>query len=184
METYAASSAIVEMAWMKALWESMQWSDYSILTQRRKNCATPNTKMPHVVRDENPSYRDPEATIVMDSKGLFDALDNELPQDDRKSALEVPIINEFMTRTGSRARWVPHNKNPSDALTKFKGAHMQPLIELLATGLFTLRGEKKELEVRAQQKVDGYVPRHKRSAIKSAQPTRRSLEPEAATFDP
>ena len=38
----------------------------------------------------------------MDSKGLFDALDNDLPQDDRKSALEVPIIEEFTTllRTG------------------------------------------------------------------------------------
>ena len=28
----------------------------------------------------------------MDSKGLFDALDNDLPQDDRMSVLEVPII--------------------------------------------------------------------------------------------
>ena len=28
----------------------------------------------------------------MDSEGLFDVLDNDLPQDDRKSALEVPII--------------------------------------------------------------------------------------------
>ena len=28
-------------------------------------------------------------TLVMDSKGLFDALDNDLPQDDRKSALDT-----------------------------------------------------------------------------------------------
>ena len=52
--------------------------------------------MPHVIRNENPAYYDPESTLVMDSKGLFDALDNDLPQDDRKSALKVPIIEEFM----------------------------------------------------------------------------------------
>ena len=48
--------------------------------------------MPFVVRDQNPAWNDPESTLVMDSKGLYDSLDNELPQDDKKSALEVPII--------------------------------------------------------------------------------------------
>ena len=35
--------------------------------------------MPHVIRNENPAFYDPESTLVMDSKGLFDALDNDLP---------------------------------------------------------------------------------------------------------
>ena len=52
--------------------------------------------MPHVIRNENPKYYDPESTLVMVSKGLFAALDNNLPHDDRKSALEVPIIEAFM----------------------------------------------------------------------------------------
>ena len=63
----------------------------------------------------------------MDSKGLFDALDNDLLQDDRKSALEVPIIEEFMRRTMCRPRWCPHNRNAADAMTKLKGAHSEPL---------------------------------------------------------
>ena len=54
--------------------------------------------MPHVIRNENPAYYDPESTLVMDSKGLFGALDNDLSEDNRKSALEVPIIEEFMRR--------------------------------------------------------------------------------------
>ena len=58
----------------------------------------------------------------MDSKGLFDALDNDLLQDDRKSALEVPIIEEFMRRAMCRPRWCPHNRNAADAMTKLKGA--------------------------------------------------------------
>ena len=37
VETYAASSAVVEMTWIKALWESMTWRDFDILTQRRSS---------------------------------------------------------------------------------------------------------------------------------------------------
>ena len=86
--------------------------------------------MPHVIRNENPAYYDPERTLVMDSKGLFDALDIDLLQDDRKSALEVPIIEEFMRRAMCRPRWCPHNRNAADAMTKFKGAHSEPLFTL------------------------------------------------------
>ena len=98
--------------------------------------------MPHVIRNGNPAYYDLESTLVMDSKGLFDALDNDLPQDDRKSALEVPIIEEFMRRAMCRRRWCPHNRNAADAMTKFKGAHSEPLFTLLRTGMYTLKGEK------------------------------------------
>ena len=63
---------------------------------------------------------------IGNSNSLYDSLDNELPQDDKKSALEVPIILEFLNRIGGRARWVPHNKNPAGAMTKVKGAHMEP----------------------------------------------------------
>ena len=78
----------------------------------------------------------------MDSKGLFDALDNDLPQDDRKSALEVPIIEEFMRRAMCRPRWCPHKRSAADAMTKFKGAHSEPLFTLLRTGMYTLKRRK------------------------------------------
>ena len=143
-----------------ALWESMTWKDFDILTQRRSS-------MPHVIRNETPAYYDPESTLDMDSKGLFDALDNDLPQDDRKSALEVPIIEEFMRRAMCRPRWCPHNRNAADAMTKFKGAHSGPLFTLLRTGMYTLKGEKSELADRANQRQTGTVPRHKVSAVRS-----------------
>ena len=47
VETYAASSAVVEMTWIKALWESMTWKDFDILTQRRSSHPL-KTMMPHV----------------------------------------------------------------------------------------------------------------------------------------
>ena len=164
VETNAASSAVVEMTWIKALWESMTWKDFDILTKRRSSRPL-KTMMPHVLRNENPAYYDAESTLVMDSKGLFDALDNDLPEDDRKSALEVPIIEEFMRRAMCRPRWCPHNRNAADAMTKFK--HSEPLFTLLRTGMYTLKGEKSELADRASLRKVGTVPRHKVSAVKS-----------------
>ena len=124
--------------------------------------------MPHVIRNENPNYYDPESTLVTDLKGLFDALDNDLPQYDRKSALEVRIIEEFMRRAMCRPRWCPHNRNAADAMTKFKGAHPEPLFNLLRTGKYTLKGEKNELADRASQRQTGTVSRHKVSATRAA----------------
>ena len=66
--------------------------------------------MPRVIRNENPAYYDPESHSSWIPKGLFDALDNDLPQDDQKSALEAPIIEEFMRRAMCRPRRCPHNR--------------------------------------------------------------------------
>ena len=154
------------MTGIKASWESMTWKDFDNLTQRRSSGPL-KTMMPHVIRNENPAYYDPESTLVMDSKGLFDALDNDLPHDDRKSALEVPIIEEFMCRTMCRPRRCPHNRNAADAMTKFKGAHSEPLFTLLRTGMYTLKCENSELADRATLRQTGTVPRHKVSVVKS-----------------
>ena len=130
-------------------------------SQQAETDSTP----PHVCRDEAWEYNDPELVMVMDSKGLHDSLDNDLPGDDRKSAMEVPIIEEFLRLTVGRARWTPHDKNPADALTKFKGAHLEPLISLIKQGMYRLSPEQESLDERRQEKeAKGYNSRRKTSA--------------------
>ena len=160
VETYAASSAVVEMTWIKALWESMTWKDFDILTQRRSSRPL-KTMMPHVLRNENPAYLDPESTLVMASKGLFDALDNDLHQDDRNLLWKCQSFEEFMRRAMCRPRWCTHNRNATDAMTKFKEAHSEPLFTLLRTGMCTLKGEKSELADRTNLLQTGTAPRQK-----------------------
>eukprot|EP00973_Karenia_brevis_P011649 1576508-Karenia_brevis.AAC.1 len=92
--------------------------------------------------------------MISGSKGLFYALNNELPQDDKKSATETQIIEEQMRRMHGRSRWVPHNYNPADALTKLKGAHLAPLMERLRTGMYHLKTEEAQLASRAEEKED------------------------------
>ena len=146
----------------------MSWRDFDILTQRRSSRFL-QSLLPHVIRNENPAYYDPESTLVVDSKGLFGALDNDLLQDDRKSALEVPIIEEFMRRAMCRPRWCPHNRNAADAMTKFKGAHSEPFVQ--AASLWDVhfkKGEKTEFADRASLRQTRTVKRHKVSAIRAA----------------
>ena len=52
-------------------------------------------------------------------------------------------------------------------MTKFKGAHSEPLFTLLRTGMYTLKGEKSELADRANLRQTGIAPRHKVSAVRS-----------------
>ena len=99
-------------------------------------------RTPTVLRTHRPEVLDPLVSLVLDRKGLYDALNNELPQDDKKSAVEVPIIEEILRRARARSRWVPHNYNPSDGLTKLKEAHLAPMLDLLKTGFIGLSQKK------------------------------------------
>ena len=70
-------------------------------------------------------------------------------------------------------RWVPHDRNPADALTKHEGAHVVPLMQFLRTGHYKIQEEAAELESRKQVKSKlGYVPRprhgHEHEAAKGS----------------
>ncbi len=99
----------------------MVYSDFDILSQRPAHW-TRTPKMPTVVRSDRPEIQDPFISVLSDSKGLYDALNNELPQDDKKSAVEMPH-RKILKKMDGRSRWIAHNFNPADALTKLKGAH-------------------------------------------------------------
>ena len=65
-----------------------------------------------------------------------------------------------------RSRWIPHNCNPADGLTKLKGAHLEPLLQLLKTGFYHLKTEEAQLKERAAAKEkDGRVQRLKQSGV-------------------
>ena len=121
---------MVEMTWIRALWESMTWRDLDILTQRSRKPLKNLT--PHVIRSENPKYYDPESSLVTDSNGLFDALDNDLPQDDRKSALEVAIIEEFTRRAMCRPRRCPTHSECSRCFDEIQGSTFGAVVQPVA----------------------------------------------------
>ena len=116
---------------------------------------------PTVLTKQRRLNRDPE----MDAKALYDALLSEQQiQDDERAALECSLIKEDLETLGGRPRWVPHDKNPADALTKVEGAHFAPMAKLLNTSRFCIKEESEELRERKQTKETlGYVPRPRSS---------------------
>ena len=153
VETYAASYGCGYVKWLQNLMYSTMYSDFCMVRQLPRHFAKVS-KEPIVLRTSRPNIIDPLVSLLSDSKGLYDALNNELPQNDKKSAVEMPIIEEILKRARGRSRWIPHNNNPADGLTKLKGAHMAPLIDLCNTGFYWLKTEEAELKDRAKQKVD------------------------------
>ena len=116
---------------------------------------------PTVLSKKTRMAEDPHGMLVMDAKSLYDSLHSEQQnQDDERAALECSLIKEDLETLGGRPRWVPHDKNPADALTKAEGSHFTPMARLLSTARFCIREETEELQDRKQTKeVLGYVPR-------------------------
>ena len=86
------------------------------------------------------------AFVSWTRKSLDDALNSEQSQgDDDRSALETAIIRESLAVCRGRPRWVPHNLNPSDSMTKFVGGHHEPLLKLLQSGKFMIEDEDEVL---------------------------------------
>ena len=99
-----------------------------------------------VLAKESQSFVDPRALAVVDAKALFDALLSDQPQgQDDRASLEIAIIRESLTVVLGRPRWIPHNRNPADSLTKLQGAHVEPMLELLRTNSFCIEEEQSVL---------------------------------------
>ena len=80
----------------------------------------------------------------------------------------MPIIEQLLERMRGRSRWVPHNFNPSDGLTKLKGAHLAPLMALLKSGVYHLKTEEANLKDRADEKLEsGHKKRLKQGKTNS-----------------
>ena len=74
-------------------------------------------------------------------------------------------VQEVVRRGWIRLKKIPGKSNPADALTKFKGAHLEPLINLIKYGKYRLSPEQESLDERRQEKeAKGYNSRRKTGA--------------------
>ena len=102
---------------------------------------------PTVIAAENPRYMDPDTICVIDA--VFDSTsdpERQFQGEDDRAALESAIIQESLAKLRARLRWLPHNLNPTDALTKLpNAAHMAPLYDLLRDHSMVIQKEEAEL---------------------------------------
>lgn len=103
----------------------------------------------------------PQAVLMTDSKGMYDKIASELPSDDKASAAEAPVIREFLELMNGRVS-SPHDRNPADVLTMFRGAHAVPPWRLLSTGRFLLNADSDVLKDGLETRQElGYNPRRR-----------------------
>ena len=68
---------------------------------------------------------------ITDAKSMYDNLTREHNSGaEKRAALELCVIKDSLDRLGGTARWVPHEKNPVDCMTKLKG-NAAMMLELL-----------------------------------------------------
>jgi len=158
------SGATGALEWMMAYLKSLECSDFDPRTRRRAG-QQELAPRPTVLRSSDPRDQDPESLVVTDSKALFDscANDNDTSLDDR-SALEMAVIRDTVRACRGKLRWIPHDRNPADMLTKMEGAHCEPMWRLLQHGTFRIAAEEEELMAKkAAREIFGRTPRPKTS---------------------
>ena len=111
-ETYAAQYGCADANWVRCILLSFLYADYNIVTQWPKHL-TPIPKYPTVLRTDRVEVIDPFVSLLSDSKNVYDALNNELPQDDKKAAVETPIIEELLDRMRGRSVSYTHLTLPT-----------------------------------------------------------------------
>ncbi len=177
----AQSANISAGQWIRAatLEMMLRFSDFKIgmpLFEAKEEAPTVlSKKMQRVV--------DPAGMLVMDAKSLYDAMQSEqASQDNARAALHASMTKETVKDLGAIPRWVPHDKNPADALTKCDGAHCTPLIELTTKGRWKLTFEEEELAKRAEyREMTGKSnPRPRHSKVQKPQQRRRATDGNAS----
>ena len=145
-EALSLSAASASLEKQDALWSALRVSNYDPRARQRTEEEVLELQgRSTVVATDSAAYRDPRSVIVIDAKSLYDHLLGDQPGECGRCNLEVAVIKESIQICAGRVRWVPHNCNPSDALTKFPGAHVEPMIRLLKTHRYQVCDEGQTL---------------------------------------
>ena len=123
------------------------------------------------LRERREQENVPPLISVTDSKGNYDHLRNETvgPSEDRRSAIDLAIIREDLSRPQMFLRWVDGKAQVADALTKLHGDG--DLLRAACREAFTVLVEEPEImAARRQEKRERErVPRVK-SPLKFREP--------------
>ena len=90
---------------------------------------------------------------ITDAKSLYDNLNREqYTKAEKRAALEVCVIKDSLDSMDGAVFWFPHDRNPTDCLTKLKG-NTQQLLHLMKTARFKLTDVDKDMEGRKEYRI-------------------------------
>ena len=94
---------------------------------------------------------DPQMQSVVDAQSVFDTLakDTAGKKGEERTAIELVVVKETMSKLGSQIRWVPHTRMPADQLAQIQktlGACNSQLDQILEHASFSINMETQEME--------------------------------------
>ena len=82
----------------------------------------PNRKIKVAALTIRHAYSELDLATITDAKSLYDnLLQTRYTSIEKKVALEICVIRDSLESLGGKARWIPHERKPSDCLTKIRG---------------------------------------------------------------
>ena len=123
------------------------------------------------LRERREQENVPPLISVTDSKGNYDHLRNETvgPSEDRRSAIDLAIIREDLSRPQMFLRWVDGKAQVADALTKLHGDG--DLLRAVCRQAFTVLVEEPEImAARRQEKRERERAPRVKSPLKFREP--------------
>ena len=98
-----------------------------------------------VIRESDSALKD--LLAVTDVKSMYDNLTREqYTGAEKRATLEIYVIRDSLDSMNEVCRWVPHEKNPVDCMTKLKGNAYLHMLQMFRTHKYRLVGEADELE--------------------------------------
>jgi hypothetical protein len=91
-----------------------------------------------------------KVAAVVDAKSVYDNLHREqMTGAEKRAALEIAVIRDSLQSLGGVCRWIPHEQNAADALTKLR-ENAARLLTLLRDARLKLTNEGEESRNRAE----------------------------------
>ena len=144
VEANALSEALAEVEWSASWFGFARDIDYD---PRRRDVLNRDFQACSIITQDDSSL---DVASIIDAKSLYDNLAREQYSGaERRSALEVCVIRDSLNSLNGRARWVPHEENPVDCLTKMRGNSAR-LLQLTQDHSFCLVGASTTLEQRKE----------------------------------
>ena len=126
-----------------------------------------------------------ENLAVTDAKSLYDSLRKTARGKESRVALAVAEIRQSLAACSATPRWVPHNVQICDPLTKtFSKANVQPILGLLKTGTYHMASEVDEETYRKNLKMSGQMVQRLRGKSAAVAEGRRRRSDLTAAGEP
>ena len=115
-ESFAMSEGLAFGEWMATWFGLAKDLDYKMEDRHVNNR---EIKLQSIMSEAKSDL--PTLLAVSDSKSLYDnATREQFTATEKRAAMEISVIRDSMDSVGATARWVPHELNVSDCLTKRK----------------------------------------------------------------